>query len=133
MNTIKLGGNTSSFDSKMQVELGKWNTFEISNDGPEYVGMNLNGTWSRETMTIQANMNSYFSLDQISLGGYAEGQLPITEGQDLNFEGCIEEFNFGNVPFNLFVDSPGAHGVKPGCTEGKKKLVTFPVANPRYV
>ena len=133
MNTIKLGGNTSSFDSKMQVELGKWNTFEISNDGPEYVGMNLNGTWSRENMTIQANMNSYFRLDQISLGGYAEGQLNTTEVQDLNFEGCIEEFYFGPDPINLSVDSPGAYGVQPGCTEGEINLVTFPAANPGYM
>ena len=71
--------------------------------------------------------------NEIFLGGYAEGQLPTTEVQDLNFEGCIEEFYFGPDPINLSVDSPGAYGVQPGCTEGEINLVTFPAANPGYM
>ena len=93
-------------------------------------------------LKIEKKTRNFFSqgdMDQLSigneifLGGYAEGQLPTTEVQDLNFEGCIEEFYFGPDPINLSVDSPGAYGVQPGCTEGEINLVTFPAANPGYM
>ena len=81
----------------------------------------------------QGDMDQLSIGNEIFLGGYAEGQLPTTEVQDLNFEGCIEEFYFGPDPINLSVDSPGAYGVQPGCTEGEINLVTFPAANPGYM
>ena len=62
---------------------------------------------------------AYIYIMCLFLGGYAQGQLPTSEVQDINFEGCIEEFYFGPDPINLSVDSPGAYGVQPGCTEGE--------------
>ena len=51
---------------------------------------------------------------EIFIGGYLPGQMPASQVQDINFEGCIEEVFFGPDRIDLSANSPGAVGVKPG-------------------
>ena len=103
----------------------------IRRDG-RYGEMTVNGQ-NAGNITSQGDMEELSIGNEIFLGGYAEGRLPTNEVQDMNFEGCIQEFYFGPEEIDLSENSPGAYGVQPGCQEGEVNLVTFPAASPGYM
>ena len=115
----------------MPVELGKWNNVKITRDR-RYGTMVVNGN-NIGDMTSQGEMEDLTVGNDVFLGGYADGQLPTSEVQAINFEGCIEEVYWASEKIDLSVDAPGAYGVQPGCNEAEVNLVTFPAAKPGYM
>ena len=111
----------------MPVDLGVPTTVAIDRRG-RFGEMKVNGQ-SVGIMESQGSMDQLSVGNEIYIGGY-RAQLPTEEVQNLNFDGCIEEFYFGPDKLDLSVTNPGAYGVKPGCEEGQVHLATFPAASP---
>ncbi len=118
--SINLGSGTVSIDANVQIAMNTWNTVEVTREG-RVSKIVVNG---QEAGMIEATgeMDELDVSNEIFLGGYPAGQMPVPDVREVNFKGCIEEFYLGPDRVDLSASSPGAYGVRPGCTEGVRKI-----------
>jgi hypothetical protein len=114
--SFNLGGNSVSLESANSVTLGEWTNVAITRKG-RFGKMTVDGEDVGE-MTSDGDMEQLSVGNDIYIGGYPADQMPVSAVPEVNFAGCIEDFFMGPDRIDLSATSPGAFGVKAGCTEG---------------
>ena len=128
---FNLGNGAVNLEAPNPVELGTWVMVEIRRKG--LMGeMFINGE-NMGSVSSQGPMDELSVGNEVFIGGFMDDILPATGAQTVNFVGCIKDVYFGPDPITLSATSPGAVGVRPGCSQESVHLATFPAASPGYM